>query len=714
MKKSIFFRTTTINKICIIFVLFCFSAATTYSQDCHTYQQRAEEFMAQKKYCEAKKYYQMYGNCNADADVSTEIAMCERRCKLQVMENEETEIMDETAEVEELIERKEVLTQESINEKFNEKKEGLVEEKEVTVPESTNAKFNETKKFVEGKEDVIPKTTNEENSENVETIDIPVNEPTITSTPAQGDEVMKYRRSALSLILMVGDTSNIAELNTLKETQEILLKELQKNRGNIDQLAKEIDDLLWEKNDNINISTIKEIAKNSWNDYPFPDKYDDHNIFSNKINLLDVAIVLSNKDEKEIQNIERKINNNNVLIGNVEQKRFKQIQKISKKDKYPKNYVKDLKKIDKKYGGPLKTYRLQVDGWRDEIYNIKVGGTRSTIFTAMKDQKKDVKNLQPKLEKQFMEQRIAHQLVKQWFSSEDGKMFDMSLIQQRGFYNATELEYAIAKKTVRGSALLADAGEELINNTFVAVTDLNFFSNKPIADMLRAIGNSVNSNASNAGAVGQLVGAAAQLSTTIAAAAIQDGYTVFSKTFLYKLKWDETIAAKFYSIWGNEDAFNKMNFELEFVGVQYEKSKVDAGAFSSKENRKLETVVKKLVTRNLDENFANLQKEYDVFKPKVPIISVNPLTAYIGMKEGLKGGEKFEILVMSQDPETGSTKWERVGTTTVNKKYVWDNRYNVGDEPETVVIGQDGVPINATTFNNNPKAQPGMFLRQIK
>jgi len=692
MKKSKFFRTTAINKICIIFALLCFSAATAYSQDCNTYLQRAAELVSQKKYCQAKKYYQEYGKCNADADVSTEIAMCERRCKIQVMEDEETDPFEEMAEVEELIEKKEVLTRESTNEALNETEE-LAEEKEVVIPKATNANKNE----------------------NSEIQYIPEYAPTTINTYSQNNEGMKYRRSALALILMVGDTSNIVELNTLKEAQDIFLNELYKKRGdNIDKIAKEVDDLLWGTKNNINVGTIKEIAKNSWNDYPFPDKYDNHIIPANKLSLIDVAITLSKKDNKQIQDIEKKIYANNAIIGKVEQKRLKQIQKIARKDNKPKSYVNDLKKIDKKYGAPLKSYRLQIDGLRDEIENIKVGGTRSTIFTAMKDQKKDVKNIRPKLEKLLDNQHIAHQLVRQWFSSEDGKMFDMSLIQKRGLYNASQLEYEISQKDVRGSALLADAGEELINNTFVAVTDLNFFSNKPIADMLRAVGNNVNSAASNAGGIGQVVGAVAQLSTSIAAAAIQDGYTVFSKTFLYKLKWNDAIAANFYSIWGDEDAFNRMSFELEFVGVQYEKSVVNAGAFSSKENRKMETVVKKLVTRNLDENFANLQKEYDVFKPKVPIIECNPVTAHIGMKEGLKGGEKFEILMMSQDPKTGRTKWERVGTTTASKNYVWDNRYNAGDEPENIVIGNNGVPINATTFNDNPKAQPGMFLKQIK
>jgi len=543
----------------------------------------------------------------------------------------------------------------------------------------------------------------------------------ITGINAQNNSEEKYRRSSLSLILLDSNTSTdeILEISTLKECENILMSELKKrNLGNIEQLRQEIDNILWAKESDLNVSTVKKIAKNSWNNYPFPDKYDNHEIKTKGINLIDELVKLSKKDEKEIQKIETKIDQltqgKKSPIKKLEAGRLKAIIKIAKKDKTPKKYAEDLKKIDKKYGNELKTYRLQVEEFKDQIADIKVGGVRSTIFTAMRDQKKDTKIIQPKIEKQLKEQRIAQQLVRKWFSSEDGKMFDMSTIQKRGLYDANMLDFNVAKSNVRGMAILADAGEELINNTFVAIIDLDFFSNKPIADRLRAAGKATAQAAGNAGLFGSLIGATAQLSTNIAAAAIEDGYTVFSKTFLYKLKWNDEIAAEFYNIWGDENAFDKMDFQMELIGVQYEKNVINAGIFSKKGNREMETVVKKLVTRNLDDNFANLQKEYDVFKTKVPIKSINPITADVGMKEGLEGGEKFEILEMTQNPETGRTKWNRVGTATVDKKSVWDNRYNAGEEPESIIIGVDGNPITATTFKSANNAQVGMFLRQVK
>ena len=70
------------RKLFIVSVLMYISAAAAYSQDCNNYLRRATELVSQNNYCDAITYYKMYSNCDADADVSTEIAMCERRCNI--------------------------------------------------------------------------------------------------------------------------------------------------------------------------------------------------------------------------------------------------------------------------------------------------------------------------------------------------------------------------------------------------------------------------------------------------------------------------------------------------------------------------------------------------------------------------------------------------------------------------------------------------------
>jgi hypothetical protein len=123
------------------------------------------------------------------------------------------------------------------------------------------------------------------------------------------------------------------------------------------------------------------------------------------------------------------------------------------------------------------------------------------------------------------------------------------------------------------------------------------------------------------------------------------------------------------------------------------------------------------LVRNIDNTFAKLQKEYDVFKPKVPILSLDPITADIGMKEGLSGGEKFEILELNVDPTTGVSEYKVLGTIKVDKKKVWDNQYKLNDGKE-VALDKDGNPIpelTATSFKGGgSKLYPGLLLKQVK
>jgi hypothetical protein len=136
-----------------------------------------------------------------------------------------------------------------------------------------------------------------------------------------------------------------------------------------------------------------------------------------------------------------------------------------------------------------------------------------------------------------------------------------------------------------------------------------------------------------------------------------------------------------------------------------------------KETRTQEQIINLALVRNIDKAFAELQKENDVFKPKVPVLTSDPITAQIGMKEGLEGGEKFDVFEMTMNPKTGLTEYKNVGEVTVDKKLVWDNRYTDG---QVVIDAESGdeanaaAKLNATTFKGSKKIQPGMLLKQIK
>ncbi|BDS13177.1 hypothetical protein [Aureispira anguillae] len=314
------------------------------------------------------------------------------------------------------------------------------------------------------------------------------------------------------------------------------------------------------------------------------------------------------------------------------------------------------------------------------------------------------------IDKYLKDKKIANKLVAKWFNRQEDGSFDMDLIGERGQYNASEMEANIAKGSARGVTSLKDAGVELINNTFLVVTKLKFVSNEVVAAAIKEAALI---------AAGKIALPPARLAAEKAAEEAykkgKEGYSVWTTAYLYQLKWNDEIEATFYNdLWMNsatvdpakKAAFDNSDlFELEFIGEEKATSLV---TFSLKEKRTEEQIVSLATVRNIDAVYAKLQKKYDVFKTKTPLATAQPtITALIGKKEGLVGGEQFEVLEQSIDKKTGLTVYKSKGKITVEKDKVWDNRHNAGE-------GGAETDLKATTFKGGKKYYPGILIRQIK
>jgi hypothetical protein len=287
----------------------------------------------------------------------------------------------------------------------------------------------------------------------------------------------------------------------------------------------------------------------------------------------------------------------------------------------------------------------------------------------------------------------------------------MQLIADRGQYDASSMQVNIAKGTARGTAALADAGEELIGNTFVVVSKLNFSANEPAARVIR---DAAKLAAANLPAMGKTL---AETAADGVYKKTKDGYTVFTSAYLFKLKWNDSIEAVFYNdLWNDpsapsadkKTAFDNANFEMEFVG----QSKASSMVLFSGKDRGPEKIIELATIRNVDNVYAKLQKEYDVFKTKTPLYTGFPITAKIGLKEGLEVGDKFDVLEQVMDPETGRTKYVVKGRITVAKGQIWDNRYALADEGSGEEKPQQD--IDKTTFNGGKNYLSGMLIKQVK
>jgi hypothetical protein len=338
----------------------------------------------------------------------------------------------------------------------------------------------------------------------------------------------------------------------------------------------------------------------------------------------------------------------------------------------------------------------------EKFNNHNLNNTLIPSTTIRKDQSKIITTY-------LLENDIAKKMVSKWFNRNNKGEFDMQLIIKRGNYNATDLDIIIAKNTERGESILADAGEELIGNTFVIVNDYKYTNKEEVAKKAGGFLKLVANVAANTPG-GQNISTAANLSQKAIKTAGK-GYIIKTTSYLYKLIWNEEIAAIFYNdYWidsenfsiNKKEAFDKSSiFKLEYIGSQNAWADIQSSIYSNKSNQEL---IQRATIKASDKAIAKLQRKYDKFKTKSPIISINPVAAKIGLKEGIKKGDKFEVLEQVLNKK-GKIEFKRVAVITVNKKHIWDNRYMANEEHFS--------KFEYTTFKGGKKALIGMFLRQL-
>lgn len=418
-----------------------------------------------------------------------------------------------------------------------------------------------------------------------------------------------------------------------------------------------------------------ELIKQSFEEVPMPDKYNDHNL------PVRVYTSLPSVTEEEIAALDNVTFKDTVAVAEGEGE--------GEGEAAPK----------KKKGGFGKFMGSLAKGAAAETTGGLVGGGV------------DRKQYAAIANKLMIEQNVAKQLVGKWFVDSTGKFTD-SLVLQRGLYNYSAEDIAVAKESIEGVQRMAmSSGYELLNSTFVVANQFNFLPKEEVIAEIQAAASGIGSLVG--GTVGSFIQMGSAIGGGVAAAALGDGYFVKITSYLFKLKWNDDIQNKFFiECWDNPEAFAAYDgLELEYVGS--DKAFANAGTDPNKGTIYAATV------KAIDQVLAKLEFQYDVFKTKTPLmVSTDEATgkpvysAKIGLKEGLNGGDKYEVLEQVYDAETESVKYKRVGVLKVSKNAIWDNRF--GADQEMAAKGETQ-SIDATIFEGNvPKAQQGMLLRQIK
>lgn len=319
----------------------------------------------------------------------------------------------------------------------------------------------------------------------------------------------------------------------------------------------------------------------------------------------------------------------------------------------------------------------------------------------------------PVITKFLKDNNVASRLVGRWFNRDiyTGAC-DMELVKERGLYNATEFDRQLAKHSARGMALLQDAGEDLIGNTFVVVNDIRYIDkskgSKTVGSIFKVLGQvaAAYTGVDSYKDLGDNLGDIAES---------LKGFSVRINTFLYRLDWNQDQANLFYQEqYGvGADAAKKQNFEkarpnyhLKYVG-KVESQGGTTSFLGIKEDEPI-MMVRKACQRAIDENVVDLQRSYEEFRTKTPLLTAEPLTAYIGKKEGVTAKSRYEVLEVVL-LENGSHKYKKVGEIQPIEGQIWDNRFMATEE------GAVGSNLNYTTFRaiSGKNFAKGMLIREI-
>lgn len=279
-------------------------------------------------------------------------------------------------------------------------------------------------------------------------------------------------------------------------------------------------------------------------------------------------------------------------------------------------------------------------------------------------------------------------MVAKWFDLHGDSLhnayFGSSVLESRTLYNVSALEAEKLRYTVEGKAALKDITTELLEHSFVLVTEMTYITAERRAEAAKTTMNVLG------GLFDALTGSNYGERTAEIAGEIADdftGYKVFTNTYLYQLNWSDSLTSEFYENYYTESPdparmrkfwSNEVHYSLSYLGVESSVYELTQKNGKYNQNELLELIM----ARSLDKNIMVLQGQYEAFRVRTPITAAEydqkgRLLGYrapVGIKEGVDERSEFEVL----EAKVVGTRIEysRVGVLRAVNNQIWDNRFN--------------------------------------
>lgn len=319
-----------------------------------------------------------------------------------------------------------------------------------------------------------------------------------------------------------------------------------------------------------------------------------------------------------------------------------------------------------------------------------------------------------RLDKYFKQDKTANKLLAKWISKKntpEGKV-DMDsnwevllTYGRKGVSEELKQNQEATGNSLSGTVL--SNYRKVLKNSYVCVNRYSYMDAKEVIEAAGAIGDAALAVAGN----NQLLRAGLGFLSKKAKDVVK-GYFVVAHAYLFQLDWSDTQDQAMSKYWEAKDLKEQAKlltdpaFKLKYVGHS---SKRAPAAMSLKASTTLEKLIGRGTMRATDRSFAALQRDHEDFRPMTSLHVIDgKLAAYIGMKEDIEAGDKFDVFeaVMAKD-DPNSLEWKKVGTIKVGKT-VWDNREGAGEEIAGAAEDKDNQTASTTPYTEF-KEKPGKF-----
>lgn len=272
-------------------------------------------------------------------------------------------------------------------------------------------------------------------------------------------------------------------------------------------------------------------------------------------------------------------------------------------------------------------------------------------------------------------QGIGRSMVAKWFNRQENGMMNLDYVHQSGLYNATDQDVKLAATAKRGDAFLKDAGQNLVDKSYVLVL----------------VPTDIKSNDDGK----------------------TRGWVITYDLFFYKIRFTPDVVARFYNVWPYDDddalvkknkiaAFDTLTFKFDDVYSKTLQSASSSETLTNNKSPKSLTQLLEVATKSMYENSTFLlDKSIEDFRVKVKVSKISPIRAKIGKKEGLKCDNQYFVYQYKWNERSGKAEPERQAVVRSTSNIADNRQIATGSSPESVFY---------QTYGGN--IREGMVLQQ--